>query len=62
MVYITKELKNKTVLSLKQYWMHCYVALSNVFYIIDAYSLLIHGSLLHHGKGYDCYKVCCVAV
>ena len=27
----TQELKNKAVLNLKQYCMHCYVVLSNVF-------------------------------
>ena len=26
-----KELKNKTILSLKQYCFHCHVALSNIF-------------------------------
>ena len=32
-VYITKELKNKVVLSLKQYCI-CYVVLSNIMYIL----------------------------
>ena len=27
----TKELKNKTVLNLKQYCIHCYVAINNIF-------------------------------
>ena len=30
-IYSTKELKNKDVLNLKQYCLHCYVALSNIF-------------------------------
>ena len=30
-IYTTKKLKNKTVLKLKQYYMHCYVTLSDVF-------------------------------
>ena len=30
----TKNLKNKTVFSLKQYCVHCYVTLSNVFQLM----------------------------
>ena len=30
-IYTTKELKNKVVLNLNQYCMHCYVVLSNVW-------------------------------
>ena len=29
--YTTKKLKNKAIFNLKQYCMHCYVTLSNVF-------------------------------
>ena len=32
--YTTKNLKSKTVFNLKQYCMHCYVTLSNVFQLI----------------------------
>ena len=31
-IIITKELKNKSVLNLKQYFMHCRVVLRNVIY------------------------------
>ena len=32
--YTTKKLKNKAIFILKQYWMYCYVVLSNVIYSI----------------------------
>ena len=31
--YTTKELKNKTVVSLTQYYMHCCVILSNIIWL-----------------------------
>ena len=59
--YTTKNLKNKAVFNLKQYCMHCYVTLSNVFYLMHAkmyiYCLLIRSLRVAS------FKVClCVIV
>ena len=35
--YTTKKLTNKAILNLKQYCMHCYVALSDIRNLINAY-------------------------
>ena len=44
----TKELKNKAILNLKQYCMHCCMALRNIFYLFCVEShLLIHNFLSH---------------
>ena len=58
--YTTKKLKNKVVLNLKHYCMHCYVALSYVRILInvyeDVYPIFKQGATKKDGQLN--YKVC----
>ena len=44
-IYTTKNLKNKAIFNLKQYYMSCYVTVSNVFYLMHI-KMYIHYSLI----------------
>ena len=59
--YATKNIKNKAVLNLKQYYMHCYVAHSNIFQLIRM-KTCIHYCLFNYETDKKADQLCGILI